>query len=301
MTEHAGRTPARLDGLRYGADFIVILALSAWMGLLLWAGESGLGGWALAAFRLALGLGYVFFVPGYALQALFFPRRDDLSGMERFGFSGGLSVAWLAVVAIGLNYLPWGITLWPVAAALALSGLLMSAGAWARRLRLPAQDRFLPELPRGLRPWWGSLAPAGRRTYLGMLATLGVALISAAAIIFLPRPDEQFTEFYLLGSTGLTESFPREAVLGEVLTVTVGIHNLEGRAETYRLVVRDGVGTLLESAPVTLNQAAELQQEIRFTPQETGDDVRVEFLLFRAGQSEPYRRLLLRIKVKSGS
>jgi uncharacterized membrane protein len=177
MTEHTGRTPARLDGPRYGADFIVILALSAWMGLLLWAVESGLGGWALAAFPLALGLGYVFFVPGYALQALLFPRRDDLSGMERFGLSGGLSVAWLAV----------------------------------------------------------------------------------------------------------------------------GIHNLEGRAETYRLVVRDGAGTPLESAPVTLNQAAELQQEIRFTPQETVDDVRVEFLLVRAGQSEPYRRLLPRIKVKSGS
>ncbi|MBN1814156.1 MAG: DUF1616 domain-containing protein [Anaerolineae bacterium] len=43
--------------------------------------------------RLFLGLLFVLFVPGYALQAVLFPRAADLDGPERLALSFGLSIA----------------------------------------------------------------------------------------------------------------------------------------------------------------------------------------------------------------
>ncbi len=43
--------------------------------------------------RIALGLLFAIFFPGYTLLSALFPKRDNLSGIERVALSFGLSIA----------------------------------------------------------------------------------------------------------------------------------------------------------------------------------------------------------------
>lgn len=42
--------------------------------------------------RVIFGLIFLFFVPGYAITLALFPRKEELSPIERLGFAGALSI-----------------------------------------------------------------------------------------------------------------------------------------------------------------------------------------------------------------
>ena len=64
--------------------------------------------------RAAFGLALVLLLPGYALTAAAFPRKDDLEPLERLALSFGLSVATSLLVGLGLSYSSWGARLLPL-------------------------------------------------------------------------------------------------------------------------------------------------------------------------------------------
>jgi hypothetical protein len=59
------------------------------------------------------------FVPGFAFIRALFPFERYIDQWERIALSCGLSIALAVLVAFGLNFTPWGITLIPTAAVLA--------------------------------------------------------------------------------------------------------------------------------------------------------------------------------------
>ena len=260
----------------------------------------------LRPLRLLLGLAYVLYVPGYCLTAALFPGRTDLDGIERTGLSLGLSIAWVPVLALILDRLPWGLRLWPIAWGVLISILLFSGVAIWRRARLPLSTAHVPDMNWQPRRWWGALSRLEKRIY--QLCALALLLAGgAAAFVFLvPSPDEFMTEFYMLGAEGLAESYPREAAVGEELTVTMGISNLERDEQTYRVEVwvvdtwtPDRKELVSTAGPFTLPQADQLTQSIGWAMPWAGDDQQVELLLFIQDQdsTEPYRRLRLWLDV----
>lgn len=258
----------------------------------------------LAPLRLLLGLAYVLFVPGYCLAAALFPRADDLDGVERAGLSLGLSVAAVPLLALLLDRLPWGLTLWPIAGAeLAVIGLASLIAAW-RRARLPARVAFAPAPELRPRRWWRALPTADRRVYTLAAGALAVAALCAAWVLLVPAPDTYMTEFYALGPAGRAEDFPRQAAAGEPLTVTAGIANRERATHIYRVEVwaqdtwqperRARVG---QTGPVSLAPGEETRVPVGWAMPWPGPDQQVELLLFRDDGAEPYRRLLLWLDV----
>jgi len=87
----------------------------------------------------------VLFLPGYALIAALFPRKDDLDGIERIALSFGLSIAVVPLLGLALNYTPFGIRLSPVLIVLSVFTIALTMGAYARRNRIPEEDRFVIE------------------------------------------------------------------------------------------------------------------------------------------------------------
>ncbi|MBN1886778.1 MAG: DUF1616 domain-containing protein [Thermoflexales bacterium] len=278
-------------------EFVLIAILSLLLLGLIAAGVEGLP--APAPFlRLLLGLAFVLFAPGYALQAALFPAAEDLDGPERLALSFGLSIAIIPPLALILDGLPWGLRLWPIVAG---EGLVMVACflvTWLRRRRLAEEERFQLAIHVDVKGWWANQDRTSRLIYGILGLALLMAAVGAFAIIALPTEGEFLTEFYILGPEGLAEDYPRETVAGQPVLVSMGIANREAVPATYRVEVREGSELIGQAGPVALEVGASDEREISFAPLEVGDDVKIEFFLYRDDGSEPYRSLRLWMKVK---
>ena len=83
--------------------------------------------------RYVFGSAFVLYVPGASLIELLYPKRGDLSQLERLALSIGLSLALVPLVGLLLNYTPWGIRLGPITASLTALSTLLSLGAAYRK------------------------------------------------------------------------------------------------------------------------------------------------------------------------
>jgi uncharacterized membrane protein len=251
------------------------------------------------AVRAVLGLGYVLFIPGYCLQAAAFPSRSELDRKERLALSLGLSLAILPSLALILDRLPWRINLQSVTAGLFITILVMLLAAVIRRRSVVLTEQITGSPSTTLVQQWRSMHRGVKIAY----GLLGVVLLiggfTAFSIVMLPKPAERMTEFYFLGSEGKAEWYPWEAESGQPVAITLGLRNREGQAETYRVVIQDGTGSLWESQQLAMPDGASIEQAITFTPREIGEDVEIYINLYREGQSDPYRILRLLLKVKS--
>jgi uncharacterized membrane protein len=254
------------------------------------------------ALRIALGLVFVLFSPGYSLIAALFPKRSDLSGIERVALSFGLSIAVVPLIGLALNYMPWGIRLYPILVSLLVFIVAMTAVAWHRRRRLAPEERFQIGLQSKLHSVRHSWAGQGRwdriLTVLLVVAILG-AIGALGYVIAKPKVGERFTQFYILGPEGKAEGYPREVTLGQSASVILGIANHEHQPTSYRVeIVIDGqkVGTL---GPIALAHEEEWEENVSFSPIRAGPRQKVEFWLYRDEGEEVYLKTHLWVDVSA--
>jgi uncharacterized membrane protein len=282
-------------------DFLLILASGVLLLVLVVLPQHPI---IVQPFRLLLSSFFVFFVPGYALTAALFPDRNDLDQVERIGLSLGLSVAWVPLLVLILDNLPWGLRLWPFLFGQLFSLVLFAAIATWRRIRLT--DWRSEHIPAWWQPraWWAGLNTLDKRLYQLYAAALLLAGLISAYIFLLPCEADSMTEFYMLGKDGLAEDFPRRAFVGEQAYVSIGITNRERSSQTYRLEAwavdlwEEGRRALItEIGPVRLEVGETLEWPFFFSMPWSGKDQRVEFYLYRLEDKGPYRRLRLWIDV----
>ena len=249
------------------------------------------------ALRIVLGLPFVLFFPGYALTAALFPRKNTLDAVERLALSFGLSIALVSLIGLILNYTPWGIRLYPILISLAVLIITLSIATWYRRWRLADFERFTVSFRLNLAPWKGQnlvdkvISVILIAVILGTAGTLGY-------VIATPKIGEKFTEFYILGLDGKAIDYPGELEMGEQGKVLVGIINREHEAVNYRLEITINGVSSNELGPIVLQNEGQWEQEVNFMPIQAGDNQKVEFLLYKQGQSEAYRSIHLWVNVK---
>lgn len=259
----------------------------------------------LLPFRAIMGAIYILFVPGFFLTLALFPQRGDLDTPARLGLSFGLSLAVVPLLALLLDRLPWGIRAVPILIAEgAVIVLALAIGIW-RGARLPAGAAYQPQLGWQPRRWWSALGASERRTYGWLGGALLLAGLAIGWIFLVPTPGEYMTEFYMLGKAGLAEDYPQRAALGDELSVTIGVKNLERAAQTYRVEAwatdrwnPDRRAQLAQGVPLTLATGQEQQLPISWRMPWAGPDQHVELLLFREGETQPYRHLHLWVNVE---
>lgn len=83
--------------------------------------------------RYVTGSLFVLYLPGAALIELLYPKRGDLTQLERVALSIGLSLAIVPLIGLILNYTPWGIRLNPVIASLTSLTIIFALGAVYRK------------------------------------------------------------------------------------------------------------------------------------------------------------------------
>jgi len=247
--------------------------------------------------RVALGLLFVLLAPGYSLVAALFPGRKQLEGVERLALSLGLSIAVVPLLGLALNYTPWGIRPLPVLLSLAILILaLVAIAAWRRR-RLPSDERFHLRVGR---PRLAMISGQGRLdralTVALAIAVLG-AVGSLAYVVATPKVGERFTEFYVLGTDGKAEGYPRDVKVGDDVRVTLGVVNDEHETSTYRVAIVIDGEQVKELGPLVLADGERWEEQVSFQPRAVGSQRKVEFRLFKGEGADPYRTLHLWLNV----
>jgi uncharacterized membrane protein len=245
--------------------------------------------------RIIIGLPFILFFPGYTLLAALFLRKDSLRGIERVALSFGLSMAIVPLIGLLLNYV-WEISLYPVLISIAGFVVAMCVLTHFRRRQLAPEQRFEPKVDLPTNQW-------NNKSRLGRVLTVILALALVGAIGTLvyamatPRSGEPFTEFYVLGSFGTTGYYPSELAVGEKADVSIAVINHEGEDVTYRVRVSIDGAELEAREGIAIGDGEKWEDNVVLAPTKAGDDQKVEFLLYRDGESEPYRELHLWINV----
>lgn len=251
-------------------------------------------------FRIILALPFLLFFPGYTFMAALFPRKSQIGGIERIVLSLGLSIVIVPLIGLALNYTAWGIRLEPVLYSISIFIFAASIVAWLRRRRLPAGECFFTGCQFkkvSIRQSWAGYGNRGRvLSVILVIAILGT-VCNLGYVVANPKVGERFTEFSVLGPEGRIEDYPHEIVAGDNVMVLLSIANREHETTTYRVeIMIDGqiAGT---AGPVTLEHEQEWETTVNFTLSSVGDNQKAEFLLFKEGESEPYRSLHLWLNV----
>jgi uncharacterized membrane protein len=249
------------------------------------------------AVRVPLMLPLALFSPGYCLTAALYPRRDDLEPLERLGLSFGLSLAALPLIGLALNYSPWGVRWEPLLAFVALLAFLACALGLLHRRLVPAAERFAPSIR--LAPTGGALRPALWIATTVVILT-PVAAVAAVLLVLLAAQrggSAAYTEFYILPSAGPADSFPGQFMVGQQVSVGLGITNREGQAKLYAVstVVN---GTVREIARLRLGPGERWQHPVAVTLDKAGNRQLLEFdLRVDDAGGRPYRTVYLWVDV----
>ena len=295
--------------------------------------------------RILLGLPFVLFLPGYAFIAALFPEAGEpptaesvdspeaqsrlrdrgIDGIERVALSFGLSIAIVPLIGLVLNFTPWGITLVPI--LLSVSGFTIACAliAYGRRLQIPEDTRFRVPYKAWYEAAYDEIFNPVDRTDATLNILLAASILLAFATvgfaIMVPPQGEQFTEFYILTEDNdgelVAANYPTEFIEGEGQEVILGIENNEHEEVTYTVVIQlqeesheNNETTVLDRSEldrfeVTLEHNETWREPIIVTPDMTGEDLRLQFLLYdtddaptEADRESAYRDLHLWIDVE---
>lgn len=271
--------------------------------------------------RVALGLIFVLFLPGYAFIAALFPEAGtptedtastterspfgdrNIDGLERVALSLGTSIAIVPLVGLILHFTPGGIRLVSVLLAVSAFTLACVVVGARRRWALPESKRF--RVP--YREWYAAgkaeLFQPETRTdaALNVLLVASVLLAGASVgyAVTVPKQGEPFTEFYLLteDESGelVADGYPEEFERGEARELIVGIGNQEHSRQEYTVVVELQRVTINDETNETVVLDRRELQRFRTTlehnetwhrrhevePNAVGDRLRLQYLLYR--------------------
>ncbi len=249
----------------------------------------------VSVFRQILSTIIVIFNPGYALTAALFPRKHEVSNIERVTLAFGLSIATVPLLAFILAY-SGPIALGSLVAVLTLVITSCSIIGLLRRRNLAPKDRFTVE-------WSGfryitQLFPQvqSRRDRILSILLVVSLLLSLSVVVYAvitPAQSDSYAEFYILNSNGKAGDYPTQFPLANATPLIVGVVNHEGRTVTYDLVITQNESSQLKtihSEQFTVNDNDQWEKTVLLRPDAAGSNIEFRFLLYEQGNSTtPYR------------
>ena len=129
--------------------------------------------------------------------------------------------------------------------------------------------------------------------------TIGLLVLLALTIYLAVTPPvgESFTEFYVLGASKNADNYPTNITLGDNGTVILGVVNHEYQETSYRILITLDNKTLTTLENIILQNKEVFEREYTFTPESIGDNLKLEFFLYKMDSDGIYRHLRLWLKV----
>lgn len=268
---------------------------------------------------VALGLPLLLFAPGYALVSLLFPgstpddaaerslarvRERGLGGGERVALGVGISIALVPPLGVALT-VAWTIDPVPVLLSVSALTVTFAVGATIRRLRRPADRRFVVPLESWLTDARDAV-DAGRTDAVlnvGLAAAVVLAFAAVGFSVAVSGPGQQYTDVSLLtqNETGelVAEDYPSAFTTGESRPVVLSLQNHEGERTSYTVVVElqrvrqasDGSANVVQDRELarftpSVDAGETWRTRHDVTPTTTGEDLRLTYLVYRGEPPE---------------
>ncbi len=239
------------------------------------------------ALRIGIGFLFVIFFPGYTLISALFPKQDDLGGIERIALSFGLSIAVVPLIGLALNYTPWGIRLYPILISISCFIIITAAIGWYRQQKLPDNLRIYLNL-RACLPDRTNMSRFDKILSVILLISIAAGIGCLGYAIALPKGEETFTEFYILGTEGEAKNYPKNLKPDESAELIIGIVNHENQSASYRIKITiDGI----DNQTIDIGMLADeekVEKLVSFVPEAVGEDQKVSFSLYMNNEDKPY-------------
>lgn len=245
--------------------------------------------------RIVIALPFLLFFPGYTLIAALFIKKAAIGSIERMALSFGLSIAVVPLIGLILNYV-WEISLYPVLTSITGFIFIMCTVIYLRRRQLPPEQCFRPDITFKM-PEWRGMTWLDRSLSVILTLSIIAAIGTLVYVLAAPKVGERFTEFYILGPGGMAQDYPNELTVGEEVELIIGIINHESVNTSYQVRIAIDGEQIEETRPVTLTNEQKWEESVTFTLTKTGDEQKVEFLLYRNNESESYLSTHLWINV----
>lgn len=256
----------------------------------------GGGGW-LQYIRVFLTALCLLFFPGYTFLCVLFPRKNDMGRLGRTVLSFAFSIIIVPLIGFVLNFTPWGVQLRPCLISISIFVILMAILAMYRRHQLSPQEQYVPFLELEL-PSFKQFPIQDKM--MALMVVLAIIITAASCFYFInsSQRGERYTEFYILNENGIAGNYPQELEAGKEEKLIVGIANHEQKEVTYSLNIKMQNIIKSRKEPIVLNHGEKWEEAVEFSANYPHEKIKVEFLLFRDGESEPYRKLHLWVTVK---
>ncbi|MDY6958387.1 MAG: DUF1616 domain-containing protein, partial [Halobacteriota archaeon] len=243
--------------------------------------------------RVIFALPILLFLPGYSLVSAMFPRRDDLSGIERFTLGIGMSIVVFVFDGFAISVTPWLFRPEPLVMTLSGITIIFVLITAITRLMTPKEERFefnlhtISEFFLKIQNERDEPSDIEKALTIALVGSIIIAsgMLAYAKFAF---EEEEFTELYILGAGGMAEDYPTELHLLEPTSITVGVRNYEYAPVNYRLEVWLG-DYLVNSQELNLEHDWTWVNNISILPKHIGKSMKLQFLLFKEGMEEPYR------------
>ncbi|NAT10250.1 hypothetical protein C4E22_01625 [ANME-1 cluster archaeon AG-394-G06] len=179
--------------------------------------------------------------------------------------------------------------------------IALAIGTWVRRGRIREADRFWVDFGAFFKSIKESFKTADTKADKILTAVLIISIVLALSVtvyvIVTPKEGEKFTEFYVLGPGGMAEDYPTNLTVGEEGEVIIGVVNHEYAPVNYQLEVILN-GEVINEKSIELMHNETWEGPLTFRAKKTGEDQKLEFLLYKEGVKDVYRSLHLWVDVK---
>jgi len=132
-----------------------------------------------------------------------------------------------------------------------------------------------------------------------LLTLIACAIGGLAFAVITPKDRGEFTEFYVLNEYGEATDYPEEVYAGDTVSVTLGITSHEATTSSYRITISIGGEKDSLVSALSLEPEEKWQETVSFVPERATSEEKVEFLLYKNGQTEPYCKTHLWLNIKS--
>lgn len=121
---------------------------------------------------------------------------------------------------------------------------------------------------------------------------LAAAIVATSGFIIYmnvtPQNINKFTEFYVLNAEGKAKDFPEQVIVDNPVGVLLGVINHEYQPADYNVEIKMDNTEVGEANTGTLAYQQKWEEKVSFIPRVVGEGQRIDFILFKNGEIEPY-------------